>query len=92
MSRSRWRAGVAALVPVVAVLVGGCSDSVTDCVVAHSSVDYADDAQGFATLDDVLDDFRRRSDSVDVREQTESFAVLYTFETRLSRCSRTLIE
>lgn len=77
---SPWRAAAAALVPVAAVLVGGCSDSIVDCVAASSSVDYAGDVQGAPTLDDVIDDLRRRSDSVEVRDRTESFAVLYTFE------------
>ena len=80
MSRSPWRAAVAALVPVVGVLAAGCSDSVMDCVVAGSTLDYAGDVQGAATLDDVIDDFGRRSDSVEVRDRTESSAVLYTFD------------
>lgn len=78
MRGTRRTAAVMALVPVVVLLVGGCSDSVVDCVAADSTIDYVSSARGDATLDDAIERLGEHSDSVEVRNRTESSAVVYT--------------
>ena len=78
MRGTRRTAAVMALVPVIVLLAGGCSDSVVDCVAADSTIDYVSTARGETTLDAAIERLGEHSDSVDVRHRTDSSAVVYT--------------
>lgn len=61
------------------VLVSGCSGGIVDCRYAASRVDYAA-GDDYHSLDEAIDELGRSSDSVEVRDRTDSSAVVFTID------------
>ncbi|NYD42267.1 hypothetical protein [Nocardioides panaciterrulae] len=59
-------------------LMSGCSGGIVDCQYAASRADYASSSQGYDSLHEAIDHYRQGSDSVEVRDRTDTSAVVFT--------------